>query len=57
MAGRRSILPATHEKSLEVYFREINRYPLLTREEEVDLAKRIKRGDEEALQKGAKIRT
>jgi len=51
MAGRRSILPATHEKSLEVYFREINRYPLLTREEEVDLAKRIKRGDEEALQK------
>ncbi len=50
MGGRKSILPATHEKSLEVYFRDINRYPLLTREEEVALAKQIKKGDEEALQ-------
>ncbi len=51
MGCRRAILPATHEKSLEVYFREINRYPLLTRQEEVALAKQIKRGDENALQK------
>ncbi len=50
MGGRRSILPATHEKSIEVYFREINRYALLTREEEVELAKRVKNGDEGALQ-------
>ncbi len=50
MAGKRNILPAMHEKGLEVYFRDINRYDLLTREEEVDLAIRIKGGDEEALQ-------
>ena len=34
MASRKSILPPTHEKSLEVYFKEINRYKLLSREEE-----------------------
>jgi RNA polymerase primary sigma factor len=51
MGGRGAILPATHEKSLEVYFREINRYALLTRDEEIVLAKRIKQGDEVALQK------
>jgi len=39
-----------HEKGLEVYFRDINRYDLITREDEVTLAKRIKAGDEEALQ-------
>ncbi len=49
MAGRRSILPAMHEKGLEVYFRDINRYDLLERDEEVALAKRIRAGDEEAL--------
>jgi len=49
MAGKRHVFPATHEKGLEVYFRDINRYPLLTREEEGDLALRIRRGDEEAL--------
>ncbi len=49
MAGRRHTLPATHEKGLEVYFRDINRYPLLSREEEVDLARRIARGEEDAL--------
>ncbi|MFH1843629.1 MAG: RNA polymerase sigma factor RpoD/SigA [bacterium] len=51
MAGRKSTLPPTHEMSLEVYFRDINRYPLLTREEEVTLACRSKQGDEDALQK------
>jgi RNA polymerase primary sigma factor len=39
-----------HEKGLEVYFRDINRYDLITREDEVELARRIKAGDEEALQ-------
>ncbi|MCP4292868.1 MAG: RNA polymerase sigma factor RpoD/SigA [bacterium] len=39
-----------HEKGLEVYFRDINRYELLSREEEIDLAKRIRSGEEEALQ-------
>lgn len=50
MAGKRHILPAMHERGLEVYFRDINRYDLLSREEEVALATRIHTGDEEALQ-------
>lgn len=50
MAGRKNILPAMHEKGLEVYFRDINRYDLITREDEVALALRIKAGEEEALQ-------
>ena len=49
MAGRKKILPAMHEKGLEVYFRDINRYDLLDRDEEIALAKRIRAGDEEAL--------
>ena len=49
MASRKNLVPATHEKGLEVYFRDINRYPLLSREEEVALARRIAAGDEEAL--------
>src|SRR6266513_2205574 len=36
------------EGSLDQYLREISQYPLITREEEVTLAQRIKRGDEEA---------
>src|SRR6184192_1106332 len=39
------------EGSLDQYLREISQYPLITREEEVTLAQRIKRGDEEALDK------
>jgi RNA polymerase primary sigma factor len=50
MAGKRNFLPAMHEKGLEVYFRDINRYELLTREQEFELARRIRTGDEEALQ-------
>lgn len=50
MAGRKNILPAMHEKGLEVYFRDINRYELITREDEVALAIRIHQGDDEALQ-------
>jgi RNA polymerase primary sigma factor len=49
MASRRNMFPATHEKGLEVYFRDINRYPLLSREEEAALAIRIRQDDEEAL--------
>jgi RNA polymerase primary sigma factor len=49
MASRSNILPPTHEKSLEVYFKDINRFQLLTREEEADLARRIHEGDEAAL--------
>jgi RNA polymerase primary sigma factor len=37
--------------SLDQYLREISRYPLLKREEEVQLAKKIKMGDTEALDK------
>lgn len=37
--------------SLSVYLREINKIPLLTREEEVELARRAKQNDEEAKDK------
>jgi len=39
------------EGSLDQYLREISQYPLITREEEVTLAQRIKLKDEEALDK------
>ncbi len=50
MSSRSTFLPPTHEKSLEVYFREINRYRLLDRAREAELARRIREGDQEALQ-------
>ncbi|MBX6362993.1 MAG: sigma-70 family RNA polymerase sigma factor [Gemmatimonadetes bacterium] len=39
------------ESSLDQYLKEISNYPLLSREEEVELARRIRAGDEEALDK------
>jgi len=39
------------EQSLEKYLQEIAEVPLLKPEEEIELAKRIKQGDEEALEK------
>jgi RNA polymerase primary sigma factor len=37
------------ERSLDIYLREINATPLLSREAEVELAKRVRAGDEAAL--------
>ncbi len=37
------------EGSLDIYLREINATPLLTREEETDVAKRVDKGDKAAL--------
>jgi len=36
-------------KSLDLYLEEINNSPLLTREEEIELAQKIRQGDEEAF--------
>ena len=43
-------IPQTHERSLDIYFREINRFALLTREQESDCARKIREGDNEALE-------
>ncbi|MDX2193157.1 MAG: sigma-70 family RNA polymerase sigma factor [Gemmatimonadales bacterium] len=47
--GRRG--SSVDEGSLDVYLREISRYPLITQDEEVRLALRIRAGDPEALDK------
>jgi RNA polymerase primary sigma factor len=36
------------ESSLNMYFAEIGKYPLLTKEQEVELSKKIQKGDEDA---------
>jgi RNA polymerase primary sigma factor len=42
---------AYEEGSLDQYLRDISAYPLITREDEVDLARLIRDGDQEALDK------
>jgi RNA polymerase primary sigma factor len=41
-------LASSTTDALRLFLNEISRYPLLTKEQEVDLAKRIERGDQEA---------
>src|ERR687897_1404952 len=48
-SGRRG--PSFDEGSLDQYLREISKYPLIPQEEEVNLAQRIRVGEEEALDK------
>ena len=47
----KSPAPAGGRKSLDLYLNEIRRYPLLTREEELDLARRVRTGDAAAKDK------
>jgi len=39
------------DQSIGLYFQEINKYPLITAEEEVELSMRIRKGDHEALER------
>src|SRR6185436_1819923 len=47
--GRRG--PGSDEGSLDQYLREISKYPLISQDDEVDLAQRIRIADPEALDK------
>ncbi|HNV77760.1 MAG TPA: sigma-70 family RNA polymerase sigma factor, partial [Gemmatimonadaceae bacterium] len=51
-AGRIASKKSSYDEgSLDQYLRDISAYPLITREEEVLLAQRIRVGDQEALDK------
>jgi RNA polymerase primary sigma factor len=49
MAGASNRRHSFEEGSLDQYLRDISHYPLITREREVELAKGIRNGDQEAL--------
>src|SRR5579859_6479186 len=49
-AHPKHITPVTTD-SMKLYFKEISRVPLLTAVEEVELAKRVEKGDQKAKQK------
>ena len=51
MAGSSSSSSKLDDAALEAYLREVRDYPLLTRGEEVELARKIKHGDLAALDK------
>ena len=48
---RNEELAETTTDALQLFFREVRRHPLLTKEEEVDLAQRLERGDLEAKER------
>src|SRR6478736_5007858 len=50
-SGKRGGTSSSDEGSLDLYLREISRYPLINQEEEVRLAQLIRKADEEALDK------
>ena len=49
MSARKLRLLGPMERSLECYLRDIGRYPLLSRQDEIQLAERIRQGDDAAL--------
>ncbi|MGQ0701697.1 MAG: sigma-70 family RNA polymerase sigma factor [Gemmatimonadales bacterium] len=49
--GKGGASDPAEEGSLDLYLREISKYPLIPQEEEINLAKRIRAGDQEALDK------
>lgn len=50
-SGKGGTPTASEEGSLDLYLREISRYPLIPQQEEISLARRIRQGDQEALDK------
>jgi len=49
--AKQSLKYRDEDRSLDLYLREIGETPLITADEEVRLAKRIKQGDKRALEK------
>jgi RNA polymerase primary sigma factor len=49
VAGRGARRPSSDEGSLDQYLRDISAYPLISREDEIRLAQRIRENDQEAL--------
>ncbi|MBT3349521.1 sigma-70 family RNA polymerase sigma factor [bacterium] len=48
---KREVCTDRSEKSVDLYLSEVDKIPLITQEEEVDLAQQIKKGDSVALEK------